>query len=131
MIVDDDEDDIDFFFDAINGINPTYTCIAAGNGEIALHKLQNNSVEELPDFIFLDLNMPRMDGKTCLGELKKDHKLKDIPVIIYTTSDNQLDKDETLKLGAAHFLTKANTFNMLQANIKDTLMLVSSKTKKG
>ncbi|RKN83698.1 response regulator [Ulvibacterium marinum] len=125
MIVDDDDDDIDFFCQAIRKIDPTYTCMSATDGEAALQKLQNET-NALPDFIFLDLNMPRMDGKTCLRELKKQEKLKDIPVIIYTTSSHPQEREETLQLGAAHFLTKAYSIKMLQEGIRNVLEILGA-----
>jgi DNA-binding response OmpR family regulator len=60
----------------------------------------------LPSLIFLDLRMPRLSGKKCLIELKKNEATKDIPVIIYTTSRSLLESAELKQLGAAHFITK-------------------------
>ncbi|RXJ45756.1 response regulator [Gelidibacter gilvus] len=104
MIVDDDKDDRFFFRSAIRKYNPSFECIEAENGVDALQQLRKR--EELPDFIFLDLNMPKMDGKECLIELKKDKTLKNISVIIYSTSEYKVDKELTKKLGADYFLTK-------------------------
>ena len=70
MIVDDDTDDRFFFRSAIRKNNPSYECIEAENGDDALKQLRK--AKYLPDFIFLDLNMPKMDGRECLEELKKD-----------------------------------------------------------
>ncbi len=104
MIVDDDEDDRFFFRSAIRKNNPTFECIEAKNGDDAL--IQLRKAKDLPDFIFLDLNMPKMDGRECLIELKKDKTLKKIPVIIYSTSDYKVDIKLTKELGADYFLTK-------------------------
>ena len=104
MIVDDDKDDRFFFRSAIHKYNPLFEFIEAENGDDALKQLRK--IELFPDFIFLDLNMPKMDGKECLKELKRDKSLKDIPVIIYSTSEYQLDKELCKKLGADYFLTK-------------------------
>jgi CheY-like chemotaxis protein len=104
MIVDDDKDDRFFFRSAIRKYNPTYNCIEAENGADALKQLREAT--ELPDFVFLDLNMPKMDGRECLKELKNDNTLKNIPVIIYTTSEYKLDIAITKELGADYFLTK-------------------------
>jgi CheY-like chemotaxis protein len=59
-----------------------------------------------PDIILLDLNMPRMDGRECLAALKADKNLRDIPVVILTTSSVQRDVLATYDLGAAGFITK-------------------------
>ncbi|RXJ44422.1 response regulator [Gelidibacter gilvus] len=104
MIVDDDKEDRFFFSSAIRKYNPSFKCVEAENGVDALEQLRKGS--ELPDFIFLDLNMPKMDGKECLIELKKDNALKNIPVIIYSTSDYKVDKEISKELGADYFLTK-------------------------
>lgn len=59
-----------------------------------------------PDIILLDLNMPRMDGKTFLTHLKQDEKLKRIPVIVLTTSEAESDIVESYDLGCSGFVTK-------------------------
>lgn len=127
LIVDDDDDDIELFFMAMKKIDPDAVCHVANDCEEALEKLRREyDVDVLPDYIFLDLNMPRIDGKTCLAELKKDARLKEIPVIIYTTSAHHRDREETLKLGAAYFLTKASSFSKIQEGIAKAIKTVSS-----
>lgn len=116
MIVDDDEDDVELFCDALKEIDQEVQCISASNGEEALLKL-NNDGSRLPDYIFLDLNMPRLNGKQCLKRLKISSRLRDIPVIIYTTSKLKEDVEETRQLGAVHFLTKPNRANDLRKAI--------------
>lgn len=116
LIVDDDIDDCEFFCEALNEIAPNIECYVANNGEEALKKLRAES-KSIPDVIFLDLNMPCMDGKTCLKELKKDNLLKEIPVVIYTTSSNKDDIDETKTLGAFHYITKPSDFQNLRKQL--------------
>ncbi len=116
MIVDDDADDRDFFCHVLEEIDSSIECIVAVNGEDALNVLRKDAIQ-LPDFIFLDLNMPKMDGRKCLAELKKDVKLKNIPVIIFTTSSDRKDVEVTHKLGATYFLTKPSDLNILQKEI--------------
>jgi len=116
LLVDDDEDDCAFFCEAVSKIDSSVKCLTAFNGEDALYKLRIN-INSLPHFIFMDLNMPCMDGKQCLRELKKDVQLKHIPVIIFSTSSSPRDVKETLKLGAAYFITKPVTLTKLQEEI--------------
>ena len=111
FIVDDDVDDIQLFIEAVNEIDNSMGCSSAKNGEDALAKLQAS--EKLPDIIFLDLNMPKLDGKQCLIKLKKDPRLKDIPVVIYSTSSSPKDMEEMEKLGAIFYLVKPETFTDL------------------
>lgn len=112
FIVDDDIDDQELFIEAVSEVDNSIKCLSASNCEDALDKLKNGKMP-LPDVIFLDLNMPRLNGKQCLAELKKAANLRHIPVIIYTTSSEKRDIEETSKLGAAHFLTKPNKFEEL------------------
>ena len=74
-----------------------------------------------PDFIFLDINLPKMDGFECLEEIKKDAGLKDIPVIIYTTSKSKKDYEKSQLLGAAGFLSKPSLFQEFKNELKSIL----------
>ena len=114
MIVDDDPDDIDLFMEAVLELDPNINCVSASDGIAGLGKIEKMD-SQLPDYIFLDLNMPRMNGKMFLTELKKSERLKDIPVIIYTTSRREEDINETRCLGADYFLTKPSRFADLKA----------------
>lgn len=112
FIVDDDPDDQELFMQALQKVDAACHCMTAFDGEEALEKLLDGMVL-LPDFIFLDLNMPRMNGKQFLSEIKENEKLRSIPVIIYSTSYEKKDIDETTELGAAFFLQKPNRFDEL------------------
>lgn len=112
FIVDDDIDDQELFIEAVNEVDSSIECLSASNCEEALDLLKNQKIP-LPDMIFLDLNMPRLNGKQCLAELKRQSHLCHIPVIIYSTSSEKRDIEETSRLGAAHFLTKPNKFEEL------------------
>jgi CheY-like chemotaxis protein len=105
MIVDDDADDRMLFVQSVKEIDETIECIVAKDGQEAL-KLLSQPLFELPNFIFLDLRMPRVGGKRCLIELKKDERLKNIPVVIYTTSREVKESQELKELGAVHFISK-------------------------
>ena len=70
LIVDDDPDDRSLFIEAVKEIDDTIHCISATNGQEALEVL--NSADQLPDFIILDLRMPRYGGKKCLYEIKRN-----------------------------------------------------------
>lgn len=120
MLVDDDEDDREFFCEAVDTIDNTIQCMQLENGEKALLYLQNKEYT-MPDYIFLDLNMPRLDGKECLVEIKKLDHLKLTPVIIYTTSNHPLDKTQAMQLGANGFMHKQTEFNSLCMEIKQWL----------
>jgi CheY-like chemotaxis protein len=109
LLIDDDGDDQLLFIDAIKSIDVNINCKTANDGESAFKMLY--IAPSIPDLIFLDLNMPRMSGKQFLSRIKKIPRLKDIPVIIYTTSHQEIDEIETKKLGALYFLSKPYTFD--------------------
>jgi len=113
FLVDDDTDDTLIFREVLQEVNPSIHLISAVNGQEALNvlKLKNDS---LPDIIFLDLNMPCMGGKECLAELKKDEVLRHIPVIMYTTSSQSKDIEETMLKGAICFITKPTNVKELK-----------------
>lgn len=118
LIADDDIDDVELFKETLNEINPSIQLYTAYDGQEALSILRSGEFS-LPDIIFLDLNMPRMGGKECLKELKSDSQLRHIPVIMYTTSSQSKDIEETMMKGAVCFITKP-------ANMKDLRNILSS-----
>jgi len=118
LLVDDDEDDRDLFCLAVHDLEPGFDCALARNGEEALQGLRMERFPK-PHLIFLDLNMPRLDGLQFLREIKKDLLLQDISVAIYTTSKWEKDVEEAKRLGAAYFLTKPSSFRELCKLIAD------------
>jgi CheY-like chemotaxis protein len=105
FLIDDDIDDQEIFSLALERVNPDLRCVAVSSAHEALYQLENQS-KGIPDYIFLDLNMPRMNGKECLREIKKISHLRHTPVIIYSTSSLRYDVAEALQLGAKEFITK-------------------------
>lgn len=116
FIIDDDVDDRELFCEVIAELCDTHRCVTASNGQEALQLLQKE--ELLPDFIFLDLNMPRMNGKQCLVQLKANERLSKIPVVIYSTSKAVSDKEETRRLGAQAFITKPTCMHQLKRELE-------------
>ncbi|MGJ8592842.1 MAG: response regulator [Aquaticitalea sp.] len=119
FLIDDDEDDQLFFQEALELINPSLQCDTAGNGKIALDKLKAS--ETMPDLIFLDLNMPVMNGLELLSHIKNDIKINKIPIGIFTTSNINEDVELTKKLGAKFFITKPSDFKLLCIKLKKLL----------
>lgn len=89
---DDDQDDIDLLREAFKSIHESVDLKEASDGEAALEYLSSLSEGDTwPCLIILDINMPRMDGKQALSKIKRNEHLKDVPVIMFSTSNNQLD----------------------------------------
>lgn len=107
MLIDDDADDCKYFKEALYEIDPAIEYAEAKDGLQALQLLRSTGFS-LPDYIFLDLRMPRYNGKQCLLQLKADEQLKHIPVIIYTTSREVEESEDMHGLGAVHFISKPN-----------------------
>ncbi|WP_343670762.1 response regulator [Chitinophaga sp.] len=117
LIIDDDADDRFFLTEAITDVSPESRMHSCNSGLEALDLLSKKKIA-LPDFIFLDLNMPKMNGKECLVELKKILRLTLTKIIIMSTSDMKRDIDDALKLGAHLFITKPATYTELCNHVK-------------
>jgi CheY-like chemotaxis protein len=120
MLIEDDADDQLIFMELLSEISPGFNCIIANNGVEALTQLKN--ITSVPDLIFIDLNMPLMNGFECLTRIKMDNRFNKVPVIIFTTSDNPLDQAKTLELGANRFLTKTPNLKLLKKQLMDILV---------
>ena len=111
-MADDDQDDTDLFCEALKGIDSGIECHFAYSGKDALQKLQGGKIQ--PQVVFLDINMPEMNGWECLDSLKKEEKLRDIPVIMYSTSSMTLYGRKAIKSGAVGFYEKPGSFLQLK-----------------
>jgi CheY-like chemotaxis protein len=127
LIVDDDHEDCELFHEAIHDIDPTIKCWSAKDGRQALNLLTKELILP-PDFIFLDINMPLMNGKDTLIEIKKNTRLRDIPVIMYSTTSDTREIQGYYKLGAHDFLIKPNNFSKLVEAL--TSIIISTRTSK-
>lgn len=91
LCVDDDPDDRDLIQNAIFDIDPSFTVDFAENGRDALIYLKNSVNTGLPCLIIMDINMPIMDGKQAIAEIKKWEKLNRIPLVVFSTSSHPAD----------------------------------------
>ncbi|RAW02312.1 response regulator [Pseudochryseolinea flava] len=112
-LADDDTDDAGLFAEALAEVDPKIQLCLAENGKVLLDKISTGRCE-WPDIIFLDVNMPEMNGWTCLGELKKHATFSKIPVIMYSTSSHVRDRAAAARLGANFFYTKPDSFQQLK-----------------
>jgi CheY-like chemotaxis protein len=112
FIIDDDVEDQEIFMEAVKEVDNSIQIYTSTSGEDALKQLEREVVV-LPDLIFLDLNMPRLNGKQVLKEIKNIRSLRGIPVIMYSTSFAPRDIEEINRLGAAHHLLKPSRFDEL------------------
>lgn len=121
LCVDDDLDDRLVICEAIKDIDPSLLVIEARNGVEANRFLQEaKSTGDFPCLVILDMNMPLMDGKETLKEIKKDEILKTLPVVFFSTSSNPRDQSFSLEYGI-EFVTKPTNYHSIVATIKHFL----------
>ncbi len=116
LLIDDDADDQEVFLTALRDVSATAVCLIAPDGDRALKLL--NEGKAVPDYIFLDLNMPRMDGFEFLVAVKESKSLRDIPVIVYSTTTHHEQVAKVKKLGAKEFFTKTYKYKDLCALLR-------------
>jgi CheY-like chemotaxis protein len=118
LYIDDDIEDIEIFHEAVTAVDPSIQYLSATSGKDALEIL--NSSHTLPNHILLDINMPGMDGKLCLKEIRSERRFDPINVIIYSTNSFPQDIEDIEAMGAS-FMRKANSFNDLCEMIRNLI----------
>lgn len=119
LLADDDKDDIFFFTRAIKQTRVANTIKFVEDGEMLIDYL-NDKKDDLPEILFLDINMPRKNGLECLKEIKANTLLKKIPIVIYSTSIDENVTDVFYTKGAHYYLQKCD-FNQLVENLDHIL----------
>lgn len=120
LLVDDDPDEHLLFEDALKELRNAPRLSYARDGRQLMEFLHSDKAE-LPAIIFLDLNMPRMNGFECLQEIRKTDRLKPIPVVIFSTTSQTQAIDKVYEQGANYYIRKPNTFDMLKEVIERML----------
>ena len=123
LLADDDKDDRFFFSMALEALTEPIQLEIVMDGEKLMAYLDENS-HQLPDVLFLDLNMPRKNGFECLSEIKLNKKLNLLPVIIYSTSFEQDVVNQLYKNGAQYYIRKPAEFSQLKKLIQQTVTLL-------
>lgn len=118
LLADDDVDDRFFFKDSLSKI-PIETKLTTVTNGVELMTLLLTSKEELPDVIFLDLNMPLKSGFECLAEIMAHDKFRNLPIIIYSTSMEAPVVNSLYEQGAFHYIRKPGEYSKL----KDVIFL--------
>ena len=120
FLVEDDLDDQQFFIEALSGVENVNLFGVSGNGAEALSTLK--SYGSLPDYIFLDFNMPLMNGIDCLKEIAKNPRTKDIPVIMLSSAFEQAGLAH--KCGAKGFIKKTPYISKLKRELNQIINAV-------
>jgi CheY-like chemotaxis protein len=122
-IIDDDRDDQDYLIAALKEIDPNTEYFTAFNGQEGFRKLELGLIP-IPSVIFLDLNMPRVNGRQFLMAMKKNPQFQDILTVVYSTSATQKDIEETKQLGASFYLEKQPDYSILKEELQKILLLI-------
>lgn len=122
LLADDDEDDRNFFNDAISDLKISNKLTIFNNGKDLMDYLENPN-SSLPDILFLDLNMPCRTGNECLKDIRANPKFKDISIAIYSTSSADKDIEETFVGGANIYIKKPNDFSKLKKVLQEVVNL--------
>jgi CheY-like chemotaxis protein len=122
LLVDDDLEDRELFEMALQELRLNADVRTARDGVDALEQL-SSPVSAVPDIIFLDLNMPRMDGRQLLVRLRSQDRYRQVPVVVYSTSTASTERQSVQRLGATDYLVKPNSFGTLCKGLKDVIRL--------
>ena len=123
FLAEDDADDRSFFEDALKEIGIPTQLTLANDGLELMRNLETLTAHPPPNVIFLDLNMPFKNGLECLKEIRETPKLKEIPVVVFSTTDNENVVDKTYQLGANYYICKPRSFRLLVKAIETILTL--------
>jgi CheY-like chemotaxis protein len=124
LLADDDMDDSILFKDILEELPLSTRLTTVFTGE-QLMQLLKETTEQLPDILFLDLNMPRKNGFDCLSEIKQTEKLKLLSVVIFSTSFDPEVVNLLYKNGAQYYIRKPNNFGQLKKLIHQALILTA------
>jgi len=119
-LAEDDADDRMFFEDALTEVSSQTKLIITEDG-VELMSVLDSTVPPVPYALFLDLNMPRKNGFECLKEIRQSDKMKEIPVVVFSTSDRKEIIDRAYSLGANLFISKPPSFGLLKKALQMVL----------
>lgn len=125
-LIEDDLDDQEFFVEALREIKFAFLYGIANNGNEALEKLKNDII---PDLIFMDINMPQMNGIECLRKIIQTEQIKNIPVIILSTAIIEIEKIRSL--GARGFIEKPSDNRVLKTLLEKMINIDYTRQNSG
>lgn len=126
LLADDDADDCIFFKQALKELSiPTNLKIVNDGEQLMNYLSENESGNGGTDIIFLDINMPRKNGIECLSEIKRNEKLRHIPIVMFSTSNAWDTINMLFKSGAHVYIHKPSDFSQLKQVIHHALPIAS------
>lgn len=128
LLADDDSDDREMFQEALSEVPIATKLTSVKDGEKLMQWL-TQTTDNLPDLLFLDLNMPRKNGHECLEEIKKNPHLQSLLVIIFSTTVNPFNVDSLYNNGAHYYIQKPASFEHLIHVLEQMLSLPEEKKR--
>ncbi len=122
LLADDDEDDSEMLREAIESVRVGVSLHHFENGEKLMAHLSSCN-GNVPDMIFLDLNMPRKNGLECLTEIRTHKKFNDTVIAMYSTSTSEKDIDNTFHAGANIYIKKPKDYVVLQKVVSEVISI--------
>ena len=129
LLADDDIDDCIFFKEALEEL-PVTASLATVNDGVQLMQYLTKNLNPFPNILYLDLNMPRKNGFECLSEIKSNDRLRNLPVIIYSTSFDREIADRLYECGAHFYIRKPAEFFNLKKVILKSITLIGKNKKR-
>ncbi len=123
LLADDDKDDCYFFKMALDALDIATVLTIVSDGEKLMVYLSENALKHT-DVLFLDLNMPRKNGFECLSEIKQNPALRDLPVIIFSTSFEKEVVKQLYLNGANYFIRKPSEFSQYERIIQHAVSIL-------
>jgi len=118
---DDDQDDIEFFREIINSFGSGYSLVTQNNGDQLLRALNNPPPN--PHLLFLDINMPGLNGLEVLKKIRESRNSENLPIVMFSTSGDVNTINKSRELGANYYVQKSNVFDQLKRSIEHTLAI--------
>ncbi|MFZ6012716.1 MAG: response regulator [Bacteroidota bacterium] len=108
VLIDDDSDDLDLMRESLTQVDSSINCVSFVFAEEAIRLLTKELIL-LPDYIFIDINMPKLDGMECLKQLRSIPEFRETPIIMCSTSMPSTVSEQLIKQGATYTFQKPNT----------------------
>lgn len=117
LLIDDDEDELSFLSESLRAICTNCTCTFSSSGIHALGIIEHI----YPDLIFIDYNMPKMNGIQCITEMRKFTNVGLVPIILYSSQIDEQLRKQAIAAGASHCLKKTSDLKSLTLSLRDLL----------
>jgi len=119
LLIDDDSDDAEIFIEAVNALEKEIICQTSSNALTAFEGLK--TAEKLPDYIFVDFNMPALNGAEFIQKMKDETRLQHIPIILMSTHSVEVMCQLTKQFDSLKYMTKPSSFQELVALLDGVL----------